>query len=83
MKKTIKEPCDFCDGNLAPRQVRVVRSRGRKLMVIDNVPALVCGQCGMRHYDSPVVRSMEALLKRSRSHRRTIKVPVTTFEVVA
>jgi len=83
MKKAAKEPCDFCDGTLHPRRVRVVRSRGRKLIVIDDVPAMVCDQCGMRYYDAAVVRSMESLLRRSRSHKRTIKVTVTKFEVVA
>jgi len=83
MKDALKEPCDFCDGRLRPRRVRVVRSRGRKLIVIDNVPATVCDQCGMRYYDAPVVRSMEALLKRSGARKRTIKVALTQFEVVA
>jgi YgiT-type zinc finger domain-containing protein len=83
MMKTQKEPCDFCDGELHPRRVRVVRSRARKLVIIDNVPALVCNQCGMKYYDASAVRSMEAILRRSRAHTRTIKVPVTKFEVVA
>ena len=83
MKKTLKEPCDFCDGELHPRRVRVVRSRSRKLVIIDDVPALVCSQCGMKYFDASAVRSMEAILRRSRAHTRTIKVPVTKFEVVA
>jgi YgiT-type zinc finger domain-containing protein len=83
MKKAAKEPCDLCDGELHPRRVRVVRSRARKLVIIDNVPAMVCNQCGTKYYDASAVRSMEVLLRRSRSHKRTIKVPVTKFEVVA
>ena len=83
MRKPTKEPCDFCDGNLHPRRVRVVRSRARKLMVIDHVPAMVCDQCGMRYYNAPVVRGMEILLKRGRASKRSIKVPVAKFEGVA
>jgi len=83
MPKMAKEPCDFCDGHLEPRTVSVVRGRARKLMVIENVPAMVCSQCGMRYYDAEVVRRMERLLQRSRSAKRTIQVPVTEFETVA
>ncbi len=79
----MKEPCDFCEGRMEPRHVRVVRSRGRRMILIENVPALQCNRCGMRYYDSSVVRSMEAILKRRSSARRTIRVPVAKFEVVA
>lgn len=83
MKKHAKEPCDFCPGTLHPKRVRVIRSRGRKLVIIDDVPATVCSRCGMRYYDATVVRGMEAILKRSPTHTRTIRVPVTKFVVVA
>ena len=83
MRKTQKEPCDFCEGRLEPRRVNVVRGRGRKLAVIEHVPAMVCVRCGMRYYDSVVVKSMEQIIRRAKSAKRSIKVPVTEFEVVA
>jgi YgiT-type zinc finger domain-containing protein len=83
MKRSIKESCDNCDGTLHARHVRVVRSRGRKVVIIEDVPANVCNKCGTRYYDASTVRSMEVLLKRSRSYKRSIKVPVTKFEGVA
>ena len=84
MGKTKREPCDFCTGHLHPRFVTVVRGRVPKRIVIENVPAMVCHRCGMRYYDAPVVRGMEALLKNGRKFpRRTIRIPVTRLKVVA
>lgn len=83
VKRMRQEPCDFCDGHLEARTVSVVRGRARKLVMIEQVPALVCTQCGMRYFDAPVVRSMERLLKRSRSTKRKIQIPVTKYETVA
>ena len=83
MKTTKAEPCDFCDGRLRRKAVQVVRGRGRKLVVIEEVPARVCDRCGIRYYDAEAVRGMEEILKRRGKMKRTIKVPVTTFEGVA
>jgi len=83
VRKGMKEPCDFCEGHLESRHVRVVRSRGRRMVVIENVPALQCNRCGMRYYDSSVVRSMEAILKKRSSTKRMLRVPVRKFVVVA
>lgn len=52
-------------------------------MMIENVPALVCDQCGMRYYDAEVVRGMERLIKRTGAATENIQVPVAKFETVA
>lgn len=81
MARAKREPCDFCDGTLSPRRVIVDLRRGRSLRVIENVPALVCSQCGERYYTQDVMRRLERLA--ARRTRRTLKVPVVRFETVA
>ena len=51
--------------------------------MIENVPAAVCNRCGMRYYDAAVVKSMERIIKKSRSAKRKIAVAVAKFEHVA
>ena len=83
MARTKREPCDFCDGELRPRQVVVDWRRGGSLVVIENVPALVCSQCGERYYAQDVMKRMRALAVSRRPARRTLKVRVARFETVA
>jgi YgiT-type zinc finger domain-containing protein len=83
MKKTTKEPCDFCNGHLESRLVTVDWRRGGALKVIENVPALVCDHCGERYYSASTTRAMEAIVKGGRARKRFIRVSVAKFEVVA
>ncbi len=80
MGKSRKESCDFCEGKLVGRSVQVVRGRGRKLVVIEGVPALVCDRCGMRYYEASSVKGMEGILRRRKYASRTIRVPVARFQ---
>ena len=82
MKKTSANSCEYCDGRLKERTVRVVRSRGARMVVIEKVPARVCDRCGMRYYAGPVVRQMDAILKKRKQAKRTLKVPVAEYEKV-
>jgi YgiT-type zinc finger domain-containing protein len=77
------EPCDFCDGSLVSRTVTVDWRRRGLLVVIEKVPALVCNHCGERYYSQAAMRQMEEIAKSKRSAKRTIKVPVASFETVA
>jgi len=83
MNKRTPEPCDFCDGTLEPKSVTVDWRRGGRLVVIENVPALVCNHCGERYYAQAVMKQMEEIARSKRSAKRTIKVPVARFQTVA
>lgn len=83
MRRAKVEPCDSCDGTLDSRTVTVDWRRGGRLVVIENVPALVCKHCGERYYSQNAMKRMEQIGKSKRSARRTIKVPVAQFQTVA
>ena len=71
--------CDFCDGRLSGRRVREYYRVGRGLVVIDDVPACVCSQCGERYFAAAVAKEMRALARgRSRLPRR-ISFPRVRF----
>ena len=60
-----QERCYFCrQGTLESRRVMVDLRRGDRLIVIKNVPALVCDACGERQYSVAVSREIDRLLER-------------------
>ena len=48
--------CYFCKGKTEKQRVTVDYRWGDKLVVIENVPAEVCTQCGERYFDAGVSR---------------------------
>lgn len=73
------EICYFCGrGILEEKHVTVDFRWGEKLVIIENVPAKVCNECGERYFAAKVVRQMEQIAKERRKERE-IRVPVVTL----
>jgi len=53
---------------------------GRKLKVIQNVPAGVCQQCGEKYFDSTVYRAMEKLAASRAKPAARVTVDVVRFK---
>ena len=66
------EICYFCKkGVLENKKVTVDFRWGSKLIVIEEVPAKVCNECGEKYYSAQVSREMEKIAeegKKERSH---------------
>jgi len=74
------ETCYFCGrGVLEEQRVTVDFRWGDKLVIIENVPAKVCNECGERYYSAKVVREMEQIVKGGRKERE-LCVPVVALE---
>jgi hypothetical protein len=57
---------------------------GERLVVIDDVPATVCLQCGEQYFDATVSEAMEKLaLASPAGQHRTLRVPVVPFAKAA
>ena len=63
--------CDLC-GKRGARLRRVARTygRGRDLLVIENIPTVVCPHCGESYVTAETLREIE----RIRLHRRGLAV---------
>jgi|GEM_PF-1302557 len=59
-KKTY--PCDFCDTDQLQeeKQVTVTRHRKGQWFIFENVPALVCPNCGHRYFSAETLMAMES-----------------------
>lgn len=72
--------CVFCRGRVAPRKVTFDARVGDRLVIIKDVPAEVCIQCGERYFAPEVSRQIDELAKAQPKNTETlIQVPVRTF----
>lgn len=78
-----KEQCYFCGhGTLEEQRVTVDLRRGERLIVIKNVPALVCNECGERQYSLETSQEIDRILaelERTGRAKEEIKVPVVSM----
>ncbi|MBC7256025.1 MAG: YgiT-type zinc finger protein [Chloroflexi bacterium] len=51
---TSQQRCLYCQGPLVPRRVTRVQEVAGRWVVIENLPALVCAQCGAQFYTPEV-----------------------------
>jgi len=70
------ETCEYCGGPIVEKRVTVHRRGKRGYVLIENVPAGVCVQCGARYFSANVLKTIEESLKGRRKVRRKILVPV-------
>jgi YgiT-type zinc finger domain-containing protein len=81
--KNATERCEYCGGSVRESRVTVDCRRGKRLLIIEGVPAGVCRQCGERYYDADVVRKLERIAARRGKAKRKLQVPVVAFDAVA
>jgi len=58
--------CPLCKGNMEPgTTILPFDMKNGRVIVVLNVPARICEQCGEEYVDMEVVRNVEALLDRA------------------
>jgi len=72
--------CYFCKGKVVQQNVKVDFRWGRKLKVIENVPARVCQQCGEKYFQSGVYKAMEKLAASRAKPAASLTVDVLRFK---
>ena len=72
--------CYFCKGKVVQKKVNVDFRWGRKLKVIESVPAGVCEQCGEKYFQSTVYKAMEKLATSRSKPTARLTVDVVRFK---
>jgi YgiT-type zinc finger domain-containing protein len=77
--------CEICDTPMEERRIKQNFSIRGELIVVENVPAGVCPQCGEKVVRADVGHWLEALLKNTDQIARAprISVPSIKFDVEA
>lgn len=77
------DSCYFCKGKVVKKLITVDYRWGDDLVVIKDVPAGICQQCGEKYLESTVYKDLEGLAK-SKSHvTETMSVDVLPYETRA
>lgn len=70
------ETCEYCQGPIVEKRVELPRKNGSGYVIVENVPAGVCAECGTRYYAAEVLKSVEAAASGQVGAKRELVVPV-------
>ena len=69
-----EQPCAVCGGMMKPGRILFAVDLGRGVLVVRNVPALVCEQCGHRWIPDDTAAKLEQLADDARRRGADIEV---------
>ncbi len=78
MNKKI-DKCDLCGGELSTGTTSLEIWRSEELIVLRDIPADVCQQCGEAYLSAHVSEKIDQFLEEYRQHRPKRYIPVPEF----
>jgi YgiT-type zinc finger domain-containing protein len=76
------EKCYICGNKLNRKRVDIARYWGEELVVLHDVPTLLCKNCGNRYFEAKVSAKIDERIKqalRKRAAFESISVPVVQY----
>lgn len=73
--------CNVCHGCVERKLTVYTQWFEGRLIVVENVPAWVCAQCGETYYDPDVVERLQSVIWSARPPSRVIETPVYDLNV--
>ena len=71
--------CDVCRAAVTEAKVTFTAELNGKLLVVENVPAKVCGQCGERLFSADTVERLQKTVWEQNTPVRIVETPVFDF----
>ena len=75
--------CTFCGGEVEERHINYDYRRRDHLLILRNVPAGVCKQCGEKYFTPDVLRRMDQsfhnIFERAQQPDQVLDVPAVNF----
>ena len=74
--------CNLCGGKLKKENINIARYWGNHLVALNDVPALVCTQCGERYFEAKVSAKIDERIQdaiKKRVSIQKITVPQIQF----
>lgn len=73
--------CYLCGAKLKKENINIARYWGGSLVALNDVPALVCTQCGEKYFDAKVSAKIDERIKDALETKNIarINVPVVQF----
>ena len=70
------EHCEYCGGPIVEKRVVVHHQVNGRYVLVENVPAGVCTECGMRYFAASVLKRVEESVHGRRKAEQEVLVPV-------
>ena len=77
--KQNRDLCDLCSGELTPGKTSLEIRRNGELIILNDIPAVICGQCGEFYLTADVSEKLDGFLAEYRQHRPKRYIPVPEF----
>ena len=72
--------CDICGGLMNEEETTYTLQIEDKFVVIENVPAKVCHQCGEKLFSPEVVEHLQMTIWNDEKPEKTIKTPIFNYK---
>ncbi len=72
--------CYFCGGVVEEEVISYMRKWKEKYILIENVPAGVCNQCGEKYFEAKVAEKMDDVMLQKEKTARKISIPVIKLQ---
>jgi len=73
------ETCEYCGGKIVEKRVTLHRKVKGEYVLIENVPAGVCVECGTRYFAANVLKTIEECVRGRKRADRKVVVPVYAY----
>jgi YgiT-type zinc finger domain-containing protein len=70
------ETCEYCGRKIVEKHVTLHRKFKGKYVIVEEVPAGVCSECGTRYYAANVLKTVEAAIRGRQKAKREVLVPI-------
>lgn len=80
---TTKKYCAVCGGTLTSESILYDKRFGDEVAVFEDVPAMVCHQCGETWLDATTVEKMEHIFLKKEKPAHKLSVPVWNLKKAA
>ena len=74
--------CDLCKGKVEKKIVSYSLFYEGHWIIVENVPAKVCQQCGEKLFDPKIVEHLQKIIWNKQAPCKKIKAPVFDFSLV-
>jgi YgiT-type zinc finger domain-containing protein len=79
----MNKECNVCHGKLEHALTTYTQHYKGRLIVVENVPAWICEQCGETYYDPDIVDRLQTLIWSEAAPTRIIETPVYDLDLVS
>ena len=73
--------CYFCKGSVKRERIPHIHRWGERVIILEDVPADVCQQCGEVYFAPDVLQAMDQLVedRQKEQPKRELRVPIYSF----